>query len=87
MTDMKNLKSVLEQKILESNNIVIVPHNGVDFDSIGAAIGISLIAKKYKKPYFIVINDPIYKIDHGVQLIIDEAKSKEIPIINRDRYL
>lgn len=87
MIDMKNLKVLMEQKILESNNIVIIPHNGVDFDSIGSALGISLIAKKYKKPYYIVVNDPIYKIDHGVQVIIDEARAKDIPIVNRERYL
>lgn len=86
MADIKNLKANLEQKILESDNIVIVPHNGIDFDAIGAALGISLIAKKFKKSVSIIVNDPIYKIDHGVQLIIDDGR-KEIPIITRDKYL
>jgi len=86
MSNIKILKDILEQKILGANNVVIVPHNSVDFDAIGAAIGIALIAKKYKKPYFIVVNDPVYKIDHGVQLIIDEAK-KEMPIVSKERYM
>lgn len=86
MPDIKKFKEVLEQKILEANNIVIVPHNSVDFDAIGAATGLALIAKKYKKPYYIVVNDPVYKIDHGVQLIIDDAK-KEMTIVSRERYL
>lgn len=86
MPDIKKFKEVLEQKILEANNIVIVPHNSVDFDAIGAATGLAHIAKKYKKPYYIVVNDPVYKIDHGVQLIIDDAK-KEMTIVSRERYL
>ena len=36
----------MEQKILESENIVIVPHNNIDFDAMASALGISLIAKK-----------------------------------------
>lgn len=86
MPDIKKFKEILEQKILEANNIVIVPHNSVDFDAIGAATGLALIAKKYKKQYYIVVNDPVYKIDHGVQLIIDDAK-KEMTIVSRERYL
>lgn len=86
MLNTKNLKTVLEQKILEANNIVIIPHNSVDFDAIGAAIGIALIAKKCKKEHYIIVNDPIYKIDHGVQLVIDEAKH-EFAIVTKERYL
>lgn len=86
MSNIKIFKDTLEQKILEANNIVIVPHNSVDFDAIGAATGIALIAKKYKKPYYIVVNDPVYKIDHGVQLIIDESK-KDTTIVSREKYL
>ncbi len=86
MQDIKNLKINMEQKILESSKVVIVPHNNIDFDAIGSAIGLSLITKKLKKASCIVVNDPIYKIDHGVQLIIEEAK-KEFSIINREKYL
>lgn len=86
MCNLKGLKVVLEQKILECSNVVIVPHNGVDFDAIGSAIGLSLIAKKFKKTPYIVVNDPIYKIDHGVQLIMEEAK-KEVAIVSKDKYL
>ena len=81
----KNLKINLEQKILQSENVVIVPHAGIDFDAIGSAIGISLIVKKLKKASFILIDDPIYKIDHGVQLIIEDAKNN-YPILNKEKY-
>lgn len=86
MQCVKNLRVNMEQKILESDKVVIVPHNGIDFDAIGSAIGLSSIAKKFRKPSCIVVDDPIYKIDHGVKIIMDEAK-KDFTIIPRDKYL
>ena len=86
MENIKNLKINMEQKILESERVVIVPHNNVDFDAIGSAIGLSLITRKLKRPSVIVVDDPIYKIDHGIQLVMDEAK-KDFTIINREKYL
>ena len=85
MQDIKNLRVNLEAKILESKNIVIVPHKEVDFDALGSAIGISLIVKKLKKVPIILIDDPFYKIDRGVQIVIDEIKS-EFPILTKDKY-
>lgn len=86
MEDLKNLKINLERKITESSSVVIVPHNGIDFDAIAASFAIALIAKKYRKQYYIVVNDPIYKIDHGVQLIMNDAK-KDFVIVTKDKYL
>lgn len=88
MTNIKDLKINLEQKILSSNNVVLVPHNGVDFDAIASSIGISQIASKLGKRSIIVVDDPIYKIDHGVQRIMNEAyKTTNSTIVNRDKYL
>ena len=50
MEAIKKLRVNMEQKILEANNVVIVPHTGIDFDAIGSAIGLSLIARRMKKP-------------------------------------
>ena len=44
MEDLKNLKMSLERKIIEASNVVIVPHNGIDFDAIASAFAIALIA-------------------------------------------
>ena len=86
MQCVKNLRINMEQKILESDKVVIVPHNGIDFDAIGSAIGLSTIAKKFRKQSCIVVDDPIYKIDHGAKIVMDEAK-KDFTIIPRDKYL
>ena len=47
--DLQELKKTLESKIEKANRVVIIPHNNADFDAIGSAIGLSLIAKKYNK--------------------------------------
>ena len=86
MEDLKQFKLSMKQKILEAGNVVIVPHKGPDFDAIGSALGLTMIVKKFKKPFYIIIDDPIYKIDHGVQVIMDEVK-KDCLIINREKYL
>lgn len=86
MSNIKNLKVNLESKILAAENVVIVPHNRIDFDAIGSGIGLAMIAKKQNKPVHIVVNDPMHEIDHGVQTLIDEAK-KDFSIINREKYL
>lgn len=86
MEKIKNLKINLEQKILESENVVIVPHYGVDFDAIGSAIGLAFIARKMQKPSSIIIDDHLSKIDPGVQIIIESAK-KDFTIINHEKYL
>lgn len=86
MADIKNLKVNLEQKILESENVIIVPHNRIDFDAIGSGLGLAMISKKLKKNAHIVVNDPPHEIDHGVQRLIEEAK-RDFSIINKDKYI
>lgn len=85
MQDIKNLKINLESKILQSGNVVIVPHKNVDFDAMGSAIGIALIVKKLKKAPIILVDDPIYKIQNGVHQIMEEAKN-DFHIINKKKY-
>ena len=85
MIDIKNLSVDLENKILKSEKVVIVPHNNADFDAIGSAIGLSLIPTKLKKESCIIVNDQIYSVDPGVRIILEESK-KDYNIINRDKY-
>lgn len=85
MLDIKNLKVNLEQKLLESDKVMIHPHKGADFDAIASSLGVALIGEKLKKDNHILIGDPIYKLDHGVQTIIEQVKD-EHSIINLDDY-
>ncbi len=86
LAKIKNLKVNLEQMILNAGKIVIVPHNGVDYDALASSIGFSLLAKKFKKDSCIIIDDPVYKIDYMVQSIIDEVKEQH-HIMNKEKYL
>lgn len=86
LAKIKNLKVNLEQMILNAEKIVIVPHNGVDYDALASSIGFSLLSKKFKKDSCIVIDDPVYKIDYMVQSIIDQVK-EQYNIINKEKYL
>ncbi len=86
MEGIKDLKINLEQKILQSNKVVIVPHNVIDFDAIGSAIGLAEIVKKLKKVPYVVVNDLQYKLDKGVQIILNNIKDKT-PVINKEKYL
>ena len=85
MIDIKNLKINLERKILESEKLIIVPHNSIDFDAIGSAIGLALVGNKLKKSTHILVNDLPYKMDHGCKLIVDEAK-EDFDIIDKNKY-
>lgn len=82
----KELQVNLDQKILASNRIVIVPHNGIDFDAIASSLGLSLIAKEMHKPSCIIVDDPFSKINRGVQIIITEAE-KNFLLMNYKKFL
>lgn len=84
--DLKGLKCSIERMILDCDRTIIVPHNNADYDAIGSAIGLSLIPKKLKKPSYVLINDSTYKMEYGLQRILEEAK-EITPIINKDKYL
>lgn len=83
MKNLEEFKVNLERQIKQSNGIVIVPHNNVDLDALGSAIGISLIAKKFKKTFYIIIND--IELEHGVSMLYEEVQN-EYPIITLENY-
>ena len=85
MLDVKNLKINLEQKILDSEKVIIIPHREADFDAIASSLGMSLISEKFKKDNHILVGDPIYKLDHGVQTIIEQERDNH-SIICLEQY-
>lgn len=86
MFDLNKLRKILESKISKCDRVVIIPHNNADFDAIGSAIGLSLIAKEHNKPYTIIVNDPPHIIESGVKKIIDECKDN-YEILKKDKFL
>ncbi len=76
MIDYKKLKSVLEERISNCDQVFIVPHLGIDFDAIASSIALTLIANKYKKPNYIILDEELIKIEPGVKLVIKDYNNK-----------
>ena len=83
MLNIKNLRLVLDQKLQNTKRVIIIPHLYPDFDAIGSAIGLSLIASKYKKESFILLDYPTYTIDAGVKMIIDSSEENGIKYLDK----
>ena len=86
MVNIKDLRADLETCLSSSHQMIIVPHNKVDFDAIGSAIGLTLIGNKYKKNPYVIVNDPPHVIERGCKIIMDDAKS-DVNFTNKDKYL
>ncbi len=84
--DIKNLKLNMEQRVLGAKRVVIVPHNRIDFDAIGSALGLAAIVKKMNGVPLIVVNDNIKEMQRGIQIIMNDV-SKDYEIVSRDKYL
>lgn len=85
MQNIKELKLVLENEILKSNQIFIVPHKNADFDAIASSIGMSLIASKLNKPSYIILEEIPTKIEPGVKKMVEDI-GEYVSIINMDTY-
>ena len=80
----KNLKDVLEELINNSSNVFLIGHNGPDFDSIAASLGLYTLAKHYGKDAYVIVDDEESRIEPGVKRIMDENKDKFRFIKNQD---
>lgn len=85
LEDFKDLRVVLEKKIKNCSSVFIVGHDGPDFDSFGAAIGLSAIARNFYKKAYIIIDDEPTKIEPGVKKIID-AENDNYRFITRREF-
>ena len=70
----KRIKELLEKSICNSSKVFIVGHNTPDYDSIGSALALSIIAKNYGKNAYIIVNDNDIGLDPGIKKILDENK-------------
>ena len=82
ITDIKELKEILDIEISNASNVFIVGHNSPDFDAIGSAIGLSRLVKEYNKKSYIIVDDLEVKLQSGVKKMVDENK-KEYKFIKK----
>ena len=89
MENTGELKLTLDNLMVESDAVFIVPHNRPDYDALGACVGMSLIAGKHKKKNYIVINDNLNELPVEIKKLIDEigVKHNIIRIADLDSYL
>lgn len=80
----KNLASI-ESNIKNASKVFIVGHNEPDCDSIGAALGLSVIAQHFGKETYIIVNDNELELAPDVKALIDNNK-KEHTIITLDSF-
>jgi len=76
ITDVKELREMLELEIINSSNVFIVGHNNVDLDSIGSSIGLARLVKEYNKDVYIIVDDLRYNIQSGIISVMDLVKDE-----------
>ena len=75
MSNVCELKKILEKKISESKQVILTGHVGADFDSIASCIAMSEIVKKFKTDGYILYNEQEIKVEPGVKEMIDSTNS------------
>lgn len=83
--ELKEFKTKLRGKIENCTQVFITTHKNPDLDAIASALGVSLIAKKFKKKSYIIMDDVIDTLNPGVLSIID-AISNDFEIITTSMY-
>ena len=81
-----DLKIYMTDRIIKANKVIIIPHINPDFDAIGSASGLTLIAKKFKKESRIIVDDNIDSINNGSRIIIDELNKDKDLVIDKNTY-
>lgn len=71
--NLKEFKCVLENRVNECNKVFITPHFNIDFDAIGAAIGMAEIVKHLGKPVVLVVDDNLVTMTAGIRSIYKPA--------------
>lgn len=67
----RTISQALRELISKSDYVYIIGHRNTDIDCIGAAIGVSKIAKVEGKPYTVIVDD---KYNSSTQIMIDKLK-------------
>lgn len=84
--EVRGLRLLLNNKIGHSSKVFIVGHNSPDFDSIGSAIGLYILAKSLHRDAYIIVDDDEFLIEPGVQRIIKDSVGR-FPIIKKREFL
>ena len=67
------ISNSIHEIIQESDEVFIMGHQNEDFDALGAALGVSRMARQLKKPVHIILSD----FNTGISKFTDGLKAKE----------
>lgn len=67
------ISNSIKEIISESDEVFIMGHQGEDFDALGAAMGVSRMAKQLKKPVHIILSSQ----NAGINKFTDSLKAKD----------
>lgn len=67
------ISNSIHEIIQESDEVFIMGHQNEDFDSLGAALGVSRMARQLKKPVHIILSD----FNTGISKFTEGLKTKE----------
>ena len=67
------ISNSIHEIIQESDEVFIMGHQNEDFDALGAALGVSRMAKQLKKPVHIILSD----FNTGISKFTEGLKAKE----------
>ena len=79
--ELKTLKKEIIKRMYLSKEIYLMAHSNIDLDAYASMVGFSLIAKKFRKAVYIVIDDE--KIESATSLAL-ESTSKYVKIIKTE---
>lgn len=85
LRDLTELQDNLEKYLKTTDTVYIIGHKEADFDSIGAAVGVSQICKFYNKNSYIILDESLEDMEPGVKKVKELVKDK-CNIINMDEY-
>ena len=76
INNINDLSNILINSFMNSSNVFIIGHNQIDFDALGAAVGIKALLNSFLKNSYIIVNDTDYDLERGVRSIVRDMKDK-----------
>ena len=81
----KEIFNSLKESINNYEQIILIPHNEIDLDALGASLGLYMIFSKYKKN--VIINFEENEPEFGVSRAMQKIKELNLNINFSKKYI
>jgi len=75
-SDLETINQKIKNTIANGNKVFISPHYRVDFDALGAAVGMTKICESLGKTSYIIVDDEYEDNTRGIGKLLSELKTK-----------